>query len=158
MKEKVDRILNGETVDIAGDGADYYLSVLQDNDKYKIGFVNPNYVIDSYQRLGTKQMKEAGNLLIELANELDSRKKFVDGDKCISICPDGNMYESYFNSNDSGYVARVAFGNVFKTWEEARKNVLKAVERDRPIKPRKNKTFTHLRICPVCGCPVSKDQ
>lgn len=37
------------------------------------------------------------------------------------------------------------------------KYVLKAVERDRPIKPRKNKTFTHLRICPVCGCPVSKD-
>lgn len=37
------------------------------------------------------------------------------------------------------------------------KDVLKAVERDTPIKPRKNKTFTHLRICPVCGCTVSKD-
>lgn len=122
MKDKVDKILNGEVVDIAGDGADYYLSVAKHYDKYKIGFVNPNYVIDNYQRLETKQMKDAGNLLIKLADELESRKKFVDGDKCISICPDGNMYESYFNSNDSGYVARVAFGNVFKTWEEARKN------------------------------------
>lgn len=40
---------------------------------------------------------------------------------------------------------------------DEKKYVLKAVERDRPIKPRKNKTFTHLRMCPVCGCPVSKD-
>lgn len=37
---------------------------------------------------------------------------------------------------------------------DEKKYVLKAVERDRPIKPRKNKTFTHLRICPVCGGPA----
>lgn len=122
MKEIVDRILNGESVDIAGDGANYYLSVSKYDDKYKVGFVSPNYVEEYFTCLNTKTMRDAGKLLNALADELDSRKKFADGDKCVSICPDGSMYESYFNNNDSGYVARVAFGNVFKTWEEARAN------------------------------------
>lgn len=122
MKEKVDRILNGEAVDIAENGATFYLSVSKYDDKYKVGFVSPNYVEEYFTCLNTKTMRDAGKLLIALADELDSRKKFADGDKCVSICPDGSMYESYFNNNDSGYVARVAFGNVFKTWEEARAN------------------------------------
>lgn len=38
MKEKVDRILNGEAVDIAENGATFYLSVSKYDDKYKVGF------------------------------------------------------------------------------------------------------------------------
>ena len=119
MKDKVDRILNGETVDITGDGADYYLSVLQDNDKYKIGFVNPNYVIDSYQRLGTKQMKEAGNLLIELANELESRRKFKAGDSVYYIRQDEEIRHIVFSLNNAYHYGLVMSGNAFKTKSEA---------------------------------------
>lgn len=79
MKEKVDRILNGEAVDIAGDGADYYLSVSKYDDKYKVGFVNPNYVEEYFTCLNTKTMRDAGNKLIELADELESRKRFKEG-------------------------------------------------------------------------------
>lgn len=122
MKEIVNRLLNGDVVNIAGNRAVYYLSVLKSEDLYKVGFLSPEQVEDCHMRLNTKLMREAGDRLVKLADELDSRKKFADGDKCVSICPDGSMYESYFNNNDSGYVARVAFGNVFKTWEEARAN------------------------------------
>ena len=122
MKEKVDRILNGEAVDIARADAEYYLCALKAGDRYKISFESPGQSRDFRVVLDTKQMREAGKYLIALADELESRKKFKSGDRCVSICPDGSMYESYFNNNDSGYVARVAFGNVFKTWEEARAN------------------------------------
>ena len=122
MKEIVDRILNGEAVDIAGDGADYYLSVLQDNDKYKIGFVNPHYVIGSYQRLGTKQMRDAGKCLIALADELESQKKFSEGDEFYYIDADGTILRGFFKSNNAVYYSLVMFGNAFKTEVEAKAN------------------------------------
>ena len=122
MKEIVDRILNGEAVDIAGDGADYYLSVAKHYDKYKIGFVNPNYVIDNYQRLETKQMKDAGNLLIELADELESRKKFKDGDDLFFVDPKGVVIYLSFDGGSATHLGLVMSGNAFKTRAEAEEN------------------------------------
>jgi putative transposase len=41
---------------------------------------------------------------------------------------------------------------------DEKKYVLKAVERDTPIKPRKNKTFTVREwTCPVCGAAHDRD-
>lgn len=119
MKGKVDKILNGEPVDIAGDGANYYLSVLQANDKYKVGFVNPNYIMDNYQRLDTKQMKEAGNLLITLADELESRKRLKEGDILCFIRPDGEIRKIIFFPNDAYHCGLLMSGNAFKTEAEA---------------------------------------
>lgn len=122
MKEIVDRILNGDMVNIARDDANYYLTVAKYNDKYKVGFVNPYYVIDHYQHLDTKELKEAGNLLIELADELESRKKFKSGDICFFVCPDGSIFDSFISTNDGGFLARIAIGNCFKSRAEAEAN------------------------------------
>ena len=119
MKEKVDMLLNGEAVDIAGDGADYYLSVLQHYDKYKIGFVNPKNVMNNYQRLDTKKMKEAGNLLIALADELESRKKFRENDRYYYVRIDGNIIEEMFSKKSSFDLTQILIGNAFKTKSEA---------------------------------------
>lgn len=119
MKEIIDRILNGDMVNIARDDAHYYLSVSKDGDKYKVGFISPYYNINNYQRLDTEQMKEAGKLLIELADELESRKKFKSGDICFFVCPDGSIYDSFISTNDGGFLARIAIGNCFKSRAEA---------------------------------------
>lgn len=74
---------------------------------------------------------------------------------------DAHVYctECYARTTDTEKFVKDWKREVIRIWNTRvyQKDVLKAVERDRPIKPRKNKTFTHLRICPVCGCPVSKD-
>ena len=44
MKEKVDRILDGEAVDIAEDDADYYLSVLINAGAHIVSFEEPDWV------------------------------------------------------------------------------------------------------------------
>lgn len=122
MKEIVDRILNGEAVDIAGDDANYYLSVAKHNDKYKVGFVNPYYVIDHYQHLDTKELKEAGNLLLELADELESRKRFKDGDDLFFVNPKGIVIYLSFNGESATHLGLVMSGNAFKTKTEAEEN------------------------------------
>lgn len=122
MEEKANRILNGEAVDIAEDGANYYLSVSKYDDKYKVGFVSPNYVAEYFTCLNTEMMRDAGTRLIALADELESRKKFKNGDICFFVCPNGSIYDSYISTNDGGHLARIAFGNCFKSREEAEKN------------------------------------
>lgn len=122
MKEKVDRILDGEAVDIAGDDADYYLSVLKDNDKYKVCFLSQDFVQHVSQLLSLKTLKEAGNYLIELANELEERTKFKAGDKVFIVRVDGGIFSLTFDDTDSGQLARVAMGVAFKSQEEALRN------------------------------------
>ena len=118
MKEKVDRILDGEAVDIGG--VDYYLSVQKDDDAYRVGFSQPDLVCG--QRLSLKMIKEAGNRLIELADELEERKKFKHGDDVYVVRADGNVFCLRFDDTDSGHLARVAMGVAFKSREEAFRN------------------------------------
>lgn len=117
MKEIADRILNGEAVNLAG--LIYNLSVLRGGKHYYVGFCSPEGIDKRSQLLSTKDMKKAGNLLITLADELESRKRFKDGDKCFFVRPNGSIYDSHFSSDDCGHIARVAFGNCFKSRAEA---------------------------------------
>lgn len=118
MKEIVDRILNGEAVDIAGDGAEYYLSVSKYEDKYNVGFVSPDYVEEYFTCLDTETMKEAGSRLIKLAEELESRKKFRVGDRFFFIDETGVIRDVRFGGATFDYAVLLA-GNAFKTREEA---------------------------------------
>ena len=122
MKEIVDRILNGEAVDIAKDGGDYYLNVLKDGNKYKIGFMSSLYNKEYGSRLTVEMIKEAGNKLIELADELESRKRFKEGDKLCFIRPDGEIRKIIFFPNDAYHCGLLMSGNAFKTIEEAEAN------------------------------------
>lgn len=119
MKEIADRILNGEAVDIAENGATFYLSVSKYDDKYKVGFVSPNYVEEYFTCLNTKTMRDAGNKLIELADELVSRKRFKEGDKLCFIRPDGKIRKIIFFPNDAYHCGLLMSGNAFKTEAEA---------------------------------------
>lgn len=124
MKELVDRILNGEAVDIAESNPHYYLSVSQEGCEYKIGFANPKSPSDHcFARLDIKTIKEAGNLLIKLADELDSRKKFKDGDNLYAVTPIGGVFWASFNSGFAEHLGLVMSGNAFKTKEEACDNI-----------------------------------
>lgn len=121
MREIVDKLLAGETVDIGKDSK-YYLSLKKekDFDGYKIGFVKP----DSIDRLGfyyvtTKNIKEAGNKLIALADEMESRKRFKEGDILCFIRPDGEIRKIIFFPNDAYHCGLLMSGNAFKTEAEA---------------------------------------
>lgn len=120
MKEKVDRILNGESVDIIGDGTNYYLSVLKQNAEYKmIGFISPKNIGGyGFHYDTTKTIREAGNLLIELAEELEIRKKFKDGEKFFRVDKTGSILEDRFYGTTRDY-RFLLVGNAFKTHEEA---------------------------------------
>ena len=124
MKEIVDKLLAGKTVDIGKDSK-YYLSLKKekDFDGYKIGFVKP----DSIDRLGfyyvtTKNIKEAGNKLIALADELESRKKFRTNEDVYYIRANGEICPFTFFESNSFHLSLLATGNAFKTIEEAEAN------------------------------------
>ena len=119
MKEIVDRILAGSVVDIAKDGGDYYLNVLKDGNKYKIGFMSSLHNKEYGSRLTVEMIKEAGNLLIKLADELENRKRFKDGDEYFVVCPSGEIYSLIFSQKYAAHFALLAMGNAFKTREEA---------------------------------------
>lgn len=123
MEEKANSILNGEAVDIAGDGANYYLSVSKYDDKYKVGFVSPNYVVEYFTCLNTEMMRDAGARLIALADELESRKKFKDGDELYFVTPKGSVFLAKFNSTLVEHLGLVMSGNAFKTRKEACDNI-----------------------------------
>lgn len=122
MKEIVDQILNGEDVDIAGDRADYFLTVSQLGENYKIGFTYPCNMKSFHSSISLKSMREAGNLLIALANELESRKKFSEGDEFYYIDADGTILRGFFKSNNAVHYSLVMCGNAFKTEVEAKAN------------------------------------
>lgn len=120
MKEIVDRILNGEAVNLAG--LIYNLSVLRGGKHYYVGFCSPEGIGKRSQILSTKDMKKAGNLLIALADELESRKRFKDGDEYFVVCPSGEIYNLIFSQKYAAHFALLAMGNAFKTREEAEEN------------------------------------
>lgn len=122
MKEIVDRILNGEDVDIAGDRADYFLAVSRHGENYKIGFTYPENMKSFHSSISLKSMREAGKLLIALADELESQKKFNEGDEFYYIDADGTILRGFFKSNNAVYYSLVMFGNAFKTEVEAKAN------------------------------------
>lgn len=119
MKEIVDRILNGEDVDIAGDRADYFLTVSQFGENYKIGFTYPDNMKSFHSSISLKSIREAGNKLIALADELRSRKKFRDDERIYYVQTDGNV--SYFNLfiKTTFHLSLIVMGNAFKTEAEA---------------------------------------
>nr|DAH64381.1 MAG TPA: hypothetical protein [Caudoviricetes sp.] len=122
MKEIVDRILNGEAVDIAGAKADYFLTVSKNGENYKIGFTYPENMKSFHSCVGLKSIREAGKLLIALADELESRKKFSEGYEFYYIDADGTILRGFFKSNNAVYYSLVMFGNAFKTEVEAKAN------------------------------------
>ena len=123
MKDKVDRILNGEAVDIAGDGADYYLSVSKNSENYKIGFTCPDNIKRFYSPISLKSIKDAGERLIaladELAEELESRKKFKTNERIYYVRTNGEIHSVTFSESYSLHLSLLAMGNAFKTHEEA---------------------------------------
>lgn len=123
MKELVDRILNGEVVDVSGADSAYYLSVLKERSRFKIGFVAPSDLGDhaSYC-VDTRSMRDAGKRLVILADELDRRMKFVDRCNVFIVTPSGDIAESYFDKTSAAHLADVAFGNIFRRRKEAEAN------------------------------------
>ena len=125
MKEIVDRILNGEDVDIAGDRADYFLTVSQFGENYKIGFTYPDNMKSFHSSISLKSIREAGNKLIALADELEeSRKKFRTDERVYYIQTDGNVsYIDFFIKTNTLHLSLIAMGNAFKTAAEAHDNI-----------------------------------
>lgn len=123
MKQLVDRILNGDAVDVSNDNPVYYLSVLKEPSGFKIGFVAPSDLgdQDSYC-VDTRIMRDAGKRLVSLADELDRRVKFVDRCPVFIVTPSGDIAESYFNKTSAAHLADVAFGNIFRRRKEAEAN------------------------------------
>ena len=118
MKNKVDRILNGATVNIASDPR-YVLSVSKIKDWYRVGWVEPEHIEKGSRLMSLETMREAGNKLIELADELESRKRFKEGDKLCFIRPDGEIRAIIFFPSDGYHLGLVMSGNAFKTEAEA---------------------------------------
>ena len=124
MKELVDRILNGDAVDITGTNATYYLSVAERKvSGFKVGFVAPSG-LDGQGTcyMTTRIMRDAGKRLVSLADELDRRTKFVDRCKVFIITPSGGIAEAYFDKTSAAHLADVAFGNIFRKRKEAEAN------------------------------------
>lgn len=118
MKEIVDRILNGEAVEIARLDADYCLNVVQDKEKYRVIF-GPNNIGEYYLRLDAKTIKEVGELLSALADELESRKKFKTNERIYYVRTNGEIHSVTFSESYSLHLSLLAMGNAFKTHEEA---------------------------------------
>lgn len=123
MKELVDRILAGDAVDVSSDYPAYFLSVLKEPSGFKIGFVAPLDLAgqDAYC-VDTRIMRDAGKRLVSLADELDSRMKFVDRCAVHIVTPSGGIIETYFDKTSAAHLADVAFGNIFRTRKEAEAN------------------------------------
>lgn len=119
MKEMVDRILKGEDVDIAGDRADYFLTISQHGENYKIGFTYPENMKSFHSSISLKSIREAGKLLIALADELESRRKFKAGDSVYYIRQDEEIRHIVFSLNNAYHYGLVMSGNAFKTKSEA---------------------------------------
>ena len=115
MKEMVDRILKGEDVDIAGDRADYFLTISQHGENYKIGFTYPENMKSFHSSISLKSIREAGKLLIALADELESRRKFKAGDSVYYIRQDEEIRHIVFSLNNAYHYGLVMSGNAFKT-------------------------------------------
>lgn len=122
MKEIVDRILNGEAVEIARPDADYCLNVVQDKEKYRVIF-GPNNIGGYCLRLDAKTIKEVGELLSALADELESRKKFKSGDEFYYVRQNGEIRCIIFSLSNALHYSLILSGNAFKTKAEAHDNI-----------------------------------
>lgn len=119
MKDKVDKLLNGEAVDIAGDVDEFYISVLKGGCRYKVAFCSPDEINEDCQELSEIDIKEAGKYLIALADELESRKKFRTNEDVYYIRANGEIFPFIFVGSNSFHLSLLAIGNAFKTREEA---------------------------------------
>ena len=120
MKEIVDGILNGETVDIVGK-AQFCLSVkaFRAINAFHVGFSMPSAIDEHSQVLDVNDIKKAGKALIDLAEALESRKKFKDGDDLFFVTPKGVVLYFSFDSKSATHLGFVMSGNAFKTRAEA---------------------------------------
>lgn len=122
MKEIVDRILNGDIEELTGEG--FVFSILKDGDYIDI-IPEAKEVVTSYsirQKLTPKDMREFARQLTELAEELESRKKFSEGDEFYYIDADETILRGFFKLNNAVYYSLVMSGNAFKTEVEAKAN------------------------------------
>lgn len=122
MKEIVDRILNGEIEELTGEG--FVFSILKDGDYIDI-IPESKEVSTSYstrQKLTPKDMRELAGQLTELAEELESRKKFKTNESIYYIRANGEIFPFTFFESNSFHLSLLATGNAFKTLEEAIKN------------------------------------
>ena len=123
MKEKVDRILNGDIEELTSEG--FVFSILKDGDYIDI-IPEAKEVVTSYsirQKLTPKDMRELAGQLTELAEELESRKRFKNGDEIYFVTPKGSVFLANFNSSLVEHLGLVMSGNAFKTREEACDNI-----------------------------------
>ena len=136
MKEIVGRILNGEIEELTGEG--FVFSILKDKDYIDI-IPEAKEVVTSYsvrQKLTPKDMRELAGQLTELAEELESRKKFSEGDEFYYIDADGTILRGFFKSNNAVYYSLVMFGNAFKTEAEAKANRKEIMEKYQDLRDR----------------------
>lgn len=136
MKEIVDRILNGEDVDIAGDRADYFLAVSRHGENYKIGFTYPENMKSFHSSISLKSMREAGKLLIALADELESRKKFKTNERIYYVRANGEIFYLNFSDSYSLHLSLLAMGNAFKTHEEAEAHIDEIIAKYQDLRDR----------------------
>ena len=119
MKEIVDRILNGDIEELTGEG--FVFSILKDGDYIDI-IPESKEVATSYstrQKLTPKDMREFARQLTELAEELESMRKFKAGDSVYYIRQDEEIRHIVFSLNNAYHYGLVMSGNAFKTKSEA---------------------------------------
>mgnify|MGYP005758501719 CR=1 FL=1 len=64
-------------------------------------------------------MRELAGQLTELAEELESRKKFKTNERIYYVRKNGEIYSVIFSASYSLHLSLLAMGNAFKTYEEA---------------------------------------
>ena len=72
-----------------------------------------------HSSISLKSIREAGKLLIALADELESRRKFKAGDSVYYIRQDEEIRHIVFSLNNAYHYGLVMSGNAFKTKSEA---------------------------------------
>lgn len=123
MKEIADRILNGETVNIAGDHR-YVLSVSKSKDWYRVGLVEPENLEDGSILMSPETMRDAGKRLFALADALERQKKFKNDERIYYVQTDGNIgCFDHFVKTNSFHLSLIVMGNAFKTKAEAYDNI-----------------------------------
>lgn len=123
MKEKVDRIYRGDIEELTGEG--FVFSILKEGDYIDI-IPESKEVATSYstrQKLTPKDMREFARQLTELAEELESRKKFKTNERIYYVRANGEIYSVIFSKSYSLHLSLLAMGNAFKTHEEAEAHI-----------------------------------
>ena len=164
MKEKVDRILNGEAVDIAED-TNFSLAVEKDGGTYILTFGNPENPNEDYQEMDLRDIREAGELLIALHDELKERKKLKPcpfcGGKAELVHHECKINDIRIQCTQCNIKTGWWMGESVELIERWNNRVYPpevqaAIERDKPKEPTiKASKFGQNYFCPNCENDVS---